>query len=821
MGGVPEFLAYVVISFIISSIAGAITRLLTGEPDIERTAGLRANTRDPSVKLPIVYGKLRIGGNDVFMETTGSQYKDMWIVQTLSEGECEGIAAEQDPEGEPGDSTEYDQVWLGDKAESEYGSNVQYWFHGGSHDQTYDTNLNSAIPKFNDNMQYVCYIVWKLIYDYDKFQNLPQRTVELKGRKLFDFRDNSTEWSDNPVLALYDFLTSTRYGYGFDSSKFDLVSWGAAATYCEIKGWTINMRVDRDINGHDVIDRICMLFRGELVWYSGKFYLRYADLNYETVSESLTDNDLLQNADGTAELSILQPGTFDIPDGLRVAFIDEEKGYVEDHIMVGDVSGVVKDVTLDGCTSRQQASNMGVYILERAKLDRVVSGTFRDNAIRLEPCDLTALTNETYGLLSQLMRVQSAGIRSDGLIDLTMAYEDIRLYDDNYDVDIEDTYECNLPDPTAEPPTISNVRVTEESYFYRLRNFTRIMIAFDEPADYPWFSHVEVWVRRGEEASDNTYEHQFNAASDFSIENVEEDEEYWIILRTVSIHGVKQSLDDGYSIRHVVTGYVDVPASCVELNAIVGPNTITLYSAKVTDPDIEVYEFRVGSTWAGGLFLAALRAPNLNLTGVKPGTHTFWVNTLSTNGRYGATPRSATVTLIDPPDSWVVQETFVCDYDESGDDHNNTEQTDYLGENYLKCSHGSGGLSGTYLSQIYDNGSSERFLAYVLADILVLGVGNTWDDVIPDNSIVATTWDDIGISTRTWYEIFEMVDAGRISITLKYGATSPPTSEIKMMEILSAIVIGRYFQVEITITDPSDPITSLVENFELKLCQQL
>jgi len=290
-------------------------------------------------------------------------------------------------------------------------------------------------------------MVWKLIYDYDKFQNLPQRTIELKGKKLFDFRDNTTEWSNNPVLALYDFLTSTRYGYGFDSIKFDLTSWGAAATYCEQKGWAINIRIDRDMAGHDVLDRICMLFRGQLVWYAGKFYLRYADLNYETVSEVLTDDDLLQNADGTCELAIVEPGQFDVPDGLRVSFIDEEKGYIEDHIMVGDVSGVIKDITLDGCTDRQQASDMGVYILERARLDRTVSGTFRDNAIRLEPCDLLSLTNETYGLSSQLMRVQNAGIRPDGLIELTMTYENIELYDDDYDVTIEDTYECNLPDP--------------------------------------------------------------------------------------------------------------------------------------------------------------------------------------------------------------------------------------------------------------------------------------------------------------------------------------------------------------------------------------
>jgi hypothetical protein len=54
----------------------------------------------------------------------------------------------------------------------------------------------------------------------------------------------------------------------------------------------------------------------------------------------------------------------------------------------------------------------------------------------------------------------------------------------------------------------------------------------------------------------------------------------------------------------------------------------------------------------------------MSLKGVKPGSHTFWANTLGNNGLYGETPRSATVTLKDPPDGWTVQagETVTEDY---------------------------------------------------------------------------------------------------------------------------------------------------------------
>jgi len=48
--------------------------------------------------------------------------------------------------------------------------------------------------------------------------------------------------------------------------------------------------------------------------------------------------------------------------------------------------------------------------------------------------------------------------------------------------------------------------------------------------------------------------------------------------------------------------------------------------------------------------------------GAKPGTFTFWINTLSNNGLYGDTPRSAEATVVDPPKGWTVQQTETDDY---------------------------------------------------------------------------------------------------------------------------------------------------------------
>jgi len=498
---------------------------------------------------------------------------------------------------------------------------------------------------------------------------------------------------------------------------------------------------------------------------------------------------------------------FDKPDAVCVRWVDPDNNYVVDNLMVGDDTGVVKTMDLLGCTDKEMASNLGVYNLERWKLDRVITGRFRGDALQLEPNDICTLTSTAVSVSGQLMRVREANILADQSIELVLAYEADALYDDSYDLLEDNVYTCSLPDPYAEPPPVANAAVTEETYNYRLRTFTRLKITFDEPTNYPWFDRVQVWLSY----DDVTYEHIFDSTADFEIANVQEGENYYIRLKTVSIHGVEQADANDRKLSKLVTGYVAAPDSVAALYAIVTQNAVNLYADKLGDTDIELYEFRMGSSWSAGIFLAAMKAPNLSLAGVKPGTHTFLVNTLGNNSEYGDSPASVSAIIADPPDGWTVGATETCDY--SDGTHDNTEQIDYGGNYYLKCSHTGGVLTGTYTSGIFDRGSSGRFLLYVLASVVVTGGGTTWNDIAPS----PMTWASLDVS-RTWSDICSLISAPQVKMRVLYGTSSPPTNIVYQMEILTAIVTGRYFQVEIEITDPSSDVMAYVENFTLKFC---
>lgn len=789
-----------------SVVGGVLQKSMAKSPaaaaanTVER-GGYKLTTRSTQEPHRVIYGQYEVAGNEVFVEAAGADNKDLWLVHNFGEGEVEGVVS---IDGVP-------QWFLDGRLYNTYGGNASFWFHNGSATQTVDTNLAGAVPKWTDNKRYCAYGVFKLQYNRDYFTGKPLITMLIKGRKLYDFRTGITAWSDNYVLAAYDWFTNPRYGLGTDPALIDLPSWISAANYCDLKGWRINMILADKTKSFDVLEEILRHFRGEIIWSGGKYSMRYADLNYETVAMVIDDSHIVQDASGKASITISQPSRYGKASGLLVKFVDATKGYTVDDLPIGDSLGVVNELSLLGSTDKAHVGEIATYNLERMQLDRSISGAFRDNCIRLEPHDLVDFSCTARAIANQLLRVQQKDRAEDGTVSLVFAYEDEALYNQAYDVDLEGVYTCTLPDRASPPPEVGNIQIVEENYFFRLRTFTRIKVSYVIPADYPWFDRVEVWISLDNGA---TYTHQFDTTGNgFTIDPVEEGSTYYFRLITVAIGEKRTPLNIAPVVSRTVQGRNAAPVSLGSLECIVGENSsIRAYSATVDDPDVDLYEFRMGLSWSSGVFLASLSSPNLPLPGVKPGTFTLFANTKSSNGLYGDTPRSTYVTLADPPDHWTVQATQAGDY--TTGTFTNTEMVLYGGENYLKCSHTGGVLNGSYKSPVIDRGASGRYLAYLLADMVVTGEGQRWVDVIPSG----TTWATMGI-TRKWRDIFLPLAAPSVKMKLWYGDTNPPTNVVERMEILSAIVQGRYFQVEIEIIDPTATVNALIEHNTLKLCQ--
>lgn len=95
-------------------------------------------------------------------------------------------------------------------------------------------DVASIVELSNDNRTYAGFAMMGLRLPASaQLNGIPKIECVVKGRKVYDPRDASTAWSDNPVLCVRDLLTNTWYGLGVAESKLDATSWEAAADACD------------------------------------------------------------------------------------------------------------------------------------------------------------------------------------------------------------------------------------------------------------------------------------------------------------------------------------------------------------------------------------------------------------------------------------------------------------------------------------------------------------------------------------------------------------------------------------------------------------
>ena len=790
------------------------------DDDIDSGTQIKSNTRGTTANLKIIYGTHRVGANNDYVSTTGDHNYHLYYSHSLCEGPIEGI--QNDGNGNP-------YIWFdGDRIYEKYDEYYEYDEKTGTSTQIQDTLINTAIPEFTDPMRYTAYVAWHLEYNEDLFRGIPEINYLIKGMLLYNFITTVTEWSDSPVLALYDYMTNDRYGMGISTANFDLDSWEESYDYAVSKNFKINMAVNvGESNVWATVVNIMVLFRGALNYWDGKYYLRFKDLNEEASQMTIEDEHIYQGSDGKAMVTLSDPGYYDIAKGIKVTYINPDDNlYVQDTFVIGEETGVLSTFKVIGCTDREMAGKLALSQLERSQLSRTIAGRFRDDCLYLEPNDIITFNSSSLNISDQVMRVLTAVYSNTGFIDLTLQYENIDIYNDVYDITPEDSYNTTLPDPTVES-LIEDASITEVLYTQRLRTFSKLQIEFNIPVD-SWFKNCEVLVSTNGDVEAN-YKHQLTVTNSFDLDPVDEGTIYYIILRTVNIWGTKQDLNKATKLNKLIIGKSDTsPDSLTFLNATAGDGSVSIRSYKLSDPDIEIYEFRVGDQWTGGVFLSAKRSPHEELSLVKPGSYTFWCNTKGTNDLYGENPQDTSVEVYIAY-GWSSYTTFVDDYTDStsGQIFDNVEYIEYSGDDYLKCSHdtnssyidttaGINYLMGHYVSEEFDTGvAADTYYMYIDTEFITVGAGTTWGDLFTDST--SDTWAEVD-ADRSWKNMFEIDEAPQVNIRLWYKAESGHDwNYVENAQILAGVVTGRYFKVEIYIIDPSININVYVKSYTLKI----
>ena len=239
-----------------------------------------ANKTAAGGKIPVIYGRRRVGAQIVYMDTASNRSKDLFIVYALSVGECEQIEGRTiELDGNPiTDPSRFRDGWYigSDKISSGAGSlntasqvganngnavaggggtdptkryRAVFNLHHGATSQTADPMLRASVASewtTAHKLNGITYIAAS--YEYDTkamFKSVPQLTVVVKGQKVYDPRLDSTvaggsgsqdlsdpstyAWNDNAACCFLNYITNDEYGKGLTASDLDLESFRVAA----------------------------------------------------------------------------------------------------------------------------------------------------------------------------------------------------------------------------------------------------------------------------------------------------------------------------------------------------------------------------------------------------------------------------------------------------------------------------------------------------------------------------------------------------------------------------------------------------------------
>jgi len=413
---IPGFGNALAMAYLGSAIAGEASRALRpGRPSgPQEKRGFNVTQRGSTIPHQIIYGKMKVAGARIFDGTTGTENVDLHRVLAFAGHEIES----------------FEQVYINDEvatidgsgtvtSPSRYQGKIKIYKHLGSPDQAADSNLVSAVSVWTGNhrLRGIAYLYCKFTFDVDAFpNNVPEITAVIKGKKVYDPRNTTTAWSDNPALCVRDYLTSSGYGLGEATANVNDTSFTTAATICDddttdagTTRYTANGAFTTGIEPQELLNDL-MTSMGGTIWYTQGYWTVKAanwtapvlDLNEDDLRSGITvstrhsrrDNFNVVNGTFKGEESNWQ--VTDYPPVTNAAFVTADNGQ-ESSI----------DLELPWTDNSVEARRIARILLEKNRQQLTMSASFGLRAFQLQTGDNVRITNTRFGWTNKEFEVVS------------------------------------------------------------------------------------------------------------------------------------------------------------------------------------------------------------------------------------------------------------------------------------------------------------------------------------------------------------------------------------------------------------------------------
>ena len=633
---------------------------LVPQPDIpefgdnfaeQQAKGVLVNKFTANGHIPIVYGTRKVGGNVVFLETSGTDNQYLYMAVVLSEGEINGVTSlfvndnQVTLSGTLTDGTQR-TVASSDVNFFDESSLITVEAHFGTDSQSASTLLSTLTSwTSNHRLRGLAYLAIRFEWNADKFGSLPQVQAIVQGRKVYNPNldgtltggsgshraDTSTTWeySDNPILQLLDYLRNERFGMGIPNSYFDsnFADWQTATDVCDTNITPFSGASQIDLmDSHTVVDTSVKAIDNVKNFVRGsRSYLNFSGGKYNILVESTGSASITLTEDNIiGGISIQSKNKNSRYNRVIVNFINPDKNFQSDTaqfppvdetgLASADQHATMK--TADGglllegrfdfsmFTSPYQAQEMAEIILRRSRTSLDVSLKADATAMDLAIGDLVNITHATPAFSAKPFRVQGMTINADHSVSLQCTEHQDSFYTFGTQQEVATIPDTTLPNPFSVLPPAS-ITLTDELIEYADGIvITRLLITIGASTDL-FVDNYEVQIKQtldpdGNAVSDDFREIAVGKILQYQHLNVIDGATYQVRVRAVNTIGSKSTF---ISTTRAIVGGVEPPSNvedfAVELH---GQDHLKLTWTPPTansDLDISFYEIRFQNVTTG------------------------------------------------------------------------------------------------------------------------------------------------------------------------------------------------------------------------------
>ena len=556
-------------AFAVGAGLSLVSRALMPKPDIgTQMGGQSVTTREAAHSRKIVYGRARIGGNIVYLESTGSDNKYLWLVIAVAGHEIDA----------------YESVWFNDEKIyngtnflNNWASVVNISFYKGDQETADSALVSASNSKWTADHKLLdtAYMVLRLEHDPEKFSSgLPNISTIIRGKKVLDPSDNSTAWSQNPALCIYDYLRDTKYGLSETVANILTSSVTTAKGVCDEAitlsaggtqpRYTIDGVVDTSNSIKANIETMIGSMAGRLVYSGGKFEVHAG----EYIAPSITVDESQVIGEITVQTKQSRRNAFN---GVKGVFLSEEDNYIladypaqiSSAYAVQDGDPIYLDMALPYTSNNIRAQRLAKLALFRSRQQEAITIPCNLSALRFKIGDNISVTNTRLGYSGKVFEVvgYAMDFTSDGQIVVNVDAIETASSIWDWQASDEEVFlgagEVELYNGSvAVAPT--SISVTSDSFLSDDGTFnSQFNVAWTDADDAFTDHYVVEWKL----ASSSNYFSQQTKSSPFNIVNLNSDQTYNVRVKAVNELGVSSTYISSSPTAAIDTTAPSVPTS--------------------------------------------------------------------------------------------------------------------------------------------------------------------------------------------------------------------------------------------------------------------